>query len=103
MATTVAGAVMLALYLTLLVAQGDGLDAAALPWGMLMAAAAALAGIAARTAEPATARNLLIPAVALFLLLGVLAILSIGIGFLVAAALGITAIAEASRQRRGSR
>ena len=95
--------VMLVLYVTLLVAQGDGLDAAALPWAILMAAAAALAGIAARTAEPTTARNILIPAVGLFLLLGVLAILSIGIGFLVAAALGITAIAEARRQRRGSR
>ena len=94
---------MLVLYVTLLVAQGDGLDAAALPWAILMAAAAALAGIAARTAEPTTARNILIPAVGLFLLLGVLAILSIGIGFLVAAALGITAIAEARRQRRGSR
>ncbi len=93
---------MLGLYVILLVAQG-GFEGSALPWAILMATAAALSGISARTADPSVARNLLFAAVALFLLIGVLAIFTIGIGFLVTAALGITAISEVTRQRDGSR
>jgi len=75
---------MLAVYLTLILNEGGNEVWAIVPWAGLMAVGPILAVIAGNVAKDRDARTLLITSAVLFFGIGVLALLSIGIGFLVA-------------------
>lgn len=90
-ATAVLGVAMLAIYVTLIVAQGGVRLFEVLPWVLLMAIAAIAAFAAARIEDWRFARNVMVAAAILFAMLGVVSILSIGIGFLLTAALATIA------------
>ena len=77
---------MLVIYVTLIVSQGGNTFFDILPWALLMAIAAVIAVASVRVADPRIARNLLIGDAVLFGVLGFLAALTIGFGFLLAAA-----------------
>ena len=76
---------MLAVYVTLILSEGGNTLGTTMPWALLMLIAAVIALASALVADPRLARNLLIGAGILFGLLGVVSLLTIGIGFLVAA------------------
>ncbi len=76
---------MLAVYVSLIVSQGDSLSTI-LPWAFLMAITVATALASVFVADRRLARNLLLGATVLFGLLGVVSLLTIGVGFLLAAA-----------------
>jgi len=84
--SAVLGLGMLAIYVAVIVAQGGNSFFDILPWALLMAIAVAIAFAGALTEERHIARNLLIGAGALYGVLGVVSLLTIGIGFLLAAA-----------------
>jgi hypothetical protein len=77
---------MLAVYVTLMVSEGNNSLFEVLPWALVMALGAVLAFASAHAEDPRLARNLLVAATALFGVLGVLSLFSIGLGFLLAAA-----------------
>jgi hypothetical protein len=77
---------MLAVYVTLMVSEGNNSLFEVLPWALLMAVGAVVAFASAHAQDPRLARNLLLVATALFGVLGALSIFSIGLGFLLAAA-----------------
>jgi len=77
---------MLWIYLTVMVAEGGNTFFDILPWALLMAIAATVAVVAVLVDDRRMARNLLIAAAALYGVLGLMSILTIGIGFLLAAA-----------------
>jgi hypothetical protein len=85
---------MLAVYVSVIISESDNSPADILPWALLMATAAVIALASALVADPRIARSLLIGATVLFGLLGVVSLLTIGLGFLLAAA---TAAIGASR------
>ena len=80
------GFAMLAVYVTLIIAQGNTSWFEVLPWALAMATGSAIAFASAQVVDRHLARNLLLGATALFGLIGVLSLFSIGLGFLVAAA-----------------
>jgi hypothetical protein len=80
---------MLAVYLTLIFSEGDNDVWAIVPWAGLMAMGPILAVIAGIVTVDRDARILLIASAALSFGVGVLAILSIGIGFLAAGAVAL--------------
>jgi hypothetical protein len=82
---------MLAVYVTLIVSEGNNQLWASVPWAVAMATAAALALLGAFRADDDTARKLLLGSAFLSFALGVVSILSIGIGFLVAGGLALLA------------
>lgn len=94
----VAGFVMLAIYVVLIANQGDGSFLEVLPWAMLMGVAASAALVGAQIQNLRAARIAMVAAALLFALLGTVSILSIGIGFLLAAALAIVAATRLSKQ-----
>ena len=77
---------MLVIYVLVIAAQGDHFSEM-LPWALAMATAASAAVTANFTENERLARSLLLASAVLFAVLGALSILSIGIGFLVAAGL----------------
>ena len=77
---------MLAVYVTLIIAEGNNSFFEILPWALLMGTASAIAFASAHVVEPRYARNLLMGAAALYVIIGAVSILSIGFGFLLAAA-----------------
>jgi uncharacterized membrane protein YciS (DUF1049 family) len=98
----VVGFAMLAAYLALIVAQGGAALIDVLPWAVLMLIAAIAALAAAQFEDRRIARNVMVAAAALFTLLGVVSILGIGIGFLVAATLATVAAIRLSGTSRVS-
>lgn len=81
---------MLAVYLILMVSEGNNTLFDVLPWAILMTIAPGLAVASVVVSGPRLARNLLIGAAALFGVLGLVSLLTIGFGFLLAA--GATAV-----------
>jgi hypothetical protein len=82
----VLGFAMLAVYVTLIVAEGNNSLVEVLPWALLMATGAVIAFASAHMADPRVARNLLLGATALFGVIGAISLFSVGLGFLLAAA-----------------
>ena len=80
------GFAMLALYVTIIVAEGGNSFWDVFPWALLIATAAVLAFASVQIGDPHVARNLLIGAAALYGVIGVASIFSIGFVFLLAAA-----------------
>ena len=98
------GVAMLAVYVTVIVDQGTTSWSEVLPWALLMAIGSALAFASARVADPRRSRNLLLGASAVFGLIGVLSLFSIGLGFLLAAAAAAVGLLRISSEKgnRGS-
>ena len=78
------------MYLSLIVRQGTSL-LDALPWTLFMAVAASVALAGALIGDRGTARKMMVFAAVLFGILGGLAILTIGVGFLLTAILAAVA------------
>ena len=93
------GVAMLAVYVTLIVAQGNTSWFEVLPWVLLMVIASAFAFASAQVVDRRLARNLLLGATALFGLIGVLSLFSIGLGFLLAAAAAAVGTARLSSEK----
>lgn len=91
-ATAVLGFALLAVYLTLIVSQGGNEIFEILPWALLMATAGVMSFAAIHVREVRIARNLLVGAALLYAVIGAVAILSIGFGFLLTAAVAVIAI-----------
>lgn len=91
-ATAVLGFAMLVVYLTLILSQGGDEIFELLPWALLMATAAVMSFAGVIVREPRIARNLLIGAALLYGVIGAVAILSIGFGFLITGAAAVIAI-----------
>lgn len=92
--TAALGFGMLAVYLTLILSQG-GVDIfETLPWSLLMATAAVISLSAVLVREVRIARGLLIGAAVLYVAIGLVAILTIGLGFLLTASTAAIAIAR---------
>lgn len=89
--TAVIGFAMVAIYVAILVGEGVHSLLDVLPWATLMAVAAISALAAAHIEDRRIARNLMVAAAVLFAVLGAVSILSIGIGFLLAAVLATVA------------
>jgi len=87
-----AGAAMLLVYLTLIFAQDGSEVLRALPWALLMAIAVGAALWSAQIGDRRVARNLMIVTVVLYAVIGVLALFTIGIGFLLAAVVATVAV-----------
>ena len=87
---------MLAVYVTLTVAQGNNSWFEVLPWVVAMATGSAVAFASAQVVDRRLARNLLLGAAALFGLIGVLGLFSIGLGFMLAAAAAAVGAAKLS-------
>lgn len=102
----VIGVTMTAIYVALIVAQDDTSVVEALPFATMMGLASGMALAAARVRSTAIARRLLISGALLFTLIGVLAILSIGLALLMAggaAALGVRRTPRHGEWRRDPR
>ena len=95
----VLGFAMLAVYVTLSVAQGNTSWFEVLPWVLAMATGSALAFASAQVVDRRLGRNLLLGATALFGLIGVLSLFSIGLGFLLAAAAAAVGAARLSSEK----
>jgi hypothetical protein len=80
------GLVMVVIYVSLILSEGENSIVDILPWALLMAITVAIAFASVFVADQRLARNLLIAATVLFGLLGVVSLLTIGLGFLLAAA-----------------
>ena len=90
----VIGAVMLAIYVVLILSEEGSTVSSILPWALLMASAPAMALGSVLMGDRRQSRSLMIGAAVLFGLLGVVSILTIGLGFLVAAALATVGIVK---------
>jgi hypothetical protein len=88
---------MLAFYLALILSQEDNSLADILPWAGLMTTAATFALIAARIDNIQYARTLLIGSAVVYFGIGVVSLLTIGIGFILAAVLAVVGVAMLSR------
>lgn len=91
------GFAMLALYITVIIVQGSTSIFNVLPWVVVMAFAALGAIGSAMINDRRSAKRLMIGSAVGSTLLGVVSILTIGLGFLVAAAVGWVAAAQLSR------
>jgi len=89
--TAVVGFAMLAIYIALIVTQGETSYLAVLPWATLMAIAAIIGLAAAHIEDRRTAGKMMVTVVVLYALLGAVSGFSIGIGFLLAAVLATVA------------
>lgn len=96
-AASLLGYVMTIVYVVLIFSEGNNRFTEILPWALLMGAAATLA-LVGSFVEKKIARHLLNGAAVLYALLGILAILTIGVGFLAAAVLTVVAIVNVSRE-----
>lgn len=98
LATAVLGFVMVAIYITVIAGEDGNSIAEVLPWAIPMAIAAFAAAGSAVTTDPRIARYAMVFAALVFALLGLVSILSIGIGFLLTAAVAVAAIGESRRR-----
>jgi len=87
---------MLAVYIAVIVGEGNNSIAEVAPWALLMTIPTVLASLSVLVREVRLARGMLIGAAALFGLVGALGILTIGIGFLLAAAAAVIATTRLS-------
>lgn len=88
---------MLGIYLALILSEGNDSTWAVLPWVGLMAVAATLALIAARIDNVQSARMLLIGSAVMYFGIGVVSLLSIGFGFIIAGVIAVVGVARLSR------
>ncbi len=89
----------MAVYVTLIVAQGNTSWFEVLPWVLAMATGSAVACASAQVVDRRLARNLLLGATGLFGLIGVLGLFSIGLGFLLVAAAAAVGVARLSSEK----
>ena len=87
---------MTAVYVTLILSQGNGEAVSVLVFVLVMAGASFSALVAAVVKSPAVARRLLVVSTVLFALVGVLGILTIGLPFLIAAGMSAWGAARAN-------
>ena len=90
---------MLAIYIVLMLGEGNNQIADVLPWALAMAIAAFTAVTATLIENPRLARTLLLASAAMFTILGIVSILSIGVGFLATATLAVVAASRSSVNR----
>lgn len=95
-ATALLASVLLGVYLALITGEGDDSLGEVLPWAALMGVAVLLP-VASLPLQPRAARLTMTAATVLLGLVGVISIASIGLGFLLAAALAWAAVIEARR------
>ncbi len=76
---------MLAVYVALIATQDGGSFSEAMPWAMFMTIAPTGTIVASQVQDRRTAKILLIGSAVVWALLGLVSLLSIGIGFLIAA------------------
>jgi len=98
----IVGFAMLAVYLSVIVAEGNNSLFEVLPWALLMATGAVVAFASAHVADLRMARNLLLGATALFGVIGAVSLFSIGLGFLLAAAAAAMGAARISSEKNGA-
>jgi hypothetical protein len=91
---------MLAIYILAIAAQGDEFSEM-FPWAVAMAAAASAAVVANFIENERIARSSLFASALLFAVLGAASILSIGVGFVVAAILAVVAAIRLPAARAG--
>ena len=89
----------MAIYIGLILGEGNNQIADVLPWAVAMAIAAFAAITATIVENRRLARTLLFASAALFTILGIVSILSIGIGFLATATLAVVAAGRSSVNR----
>lgn len=94
--TALLGFGMLGVYVAVIVAQGGNSIAEIAPWALLMATPAVLAFVSVFVQDVRVVRGLLVGSAALFGIVGALGILTIGIGFLLAAVAAVMAITRLS-------
>ena len=99
MGAAILGVAMLAVYVTLIIAEGNTSWPEVLPWALLMATGSALAFASAQVVDRRMSRNLLFGAAALFGLIGVLSLFSIGVGFVLAAAVAVVGVMRLSSEK----
>ena len=90
------GASLLALYVGTMMSEANNSFFEILPWALLMAVAPIVALISLRVSNPRIARNLLIGAAFISALLGLVSLLTIGLGFLIAATAAAVGAAKVS-------
>jgi hypothetical protein len=91
MATAVLGCAMVVIPIGLIIGEGNDQIAEVLPWAFSMAIAAFAAVAATIIQNRRLARTLLFASAAMFTILGIVSILSIGIGFLATATVAVVA------------
>jgi hypothetical protein len=101
LATAVLGFAMVATYIGLIVAQGGDSFGEVLAWALLMSIPAVAALAAVEIEDLRIARRLLGAAAVLFLVVGAVSIFSVGIGFLLIAALAAVAAVRLSNPGQG--
>jgi hypothetical protein len=79
------GFVMLAVYIALIATQGGGSLSEAMPWAIFMTIAPTGTIVASQVQDRRTAKILLVGSAIVWALLGFVSLLSIGVGFLIAA------------------
>lgn len=84
-------------YLAIIVGEEEGLTVGPIAWFIVMMLGGFLAWFADRASYP-TGRKMAMGAAAVFLIVGSLAVLTIGIAFLVAAVLSVVGIAGTSQK-----
>lgn len=87
---------MLAIYLALVLSEGNDTISEVLPWVGLMAVAATLALVAARIHNVQSARMVLIGSAVMYFGIGAVSILTIGIGFIIAGVIAVVGVARLS-------
>lgn len=93
------GFAMLAVYVTLIAAEGGNSFWDVFPWVLLMGTAAVIAFASLHVGDPHIARNLLIGAAVLYGVIGAVSIFSIGFVFLLAAAVAAVGAARISSEK----
>jgi hypothetical protein len=94
---SVVGFGMLAIYVALILSEGNDSISEVLPWIGLMAVAATLALITAFIQNVQSARMMLIGSAVVYFAIGAVSILSIGIGFIIAGVIAVVGVARLSR------
>jgi hypothetical protein len=88
---------MLAIYVALILSEGNDSISEVLPWVGLMAVPATLALIAARIDSVQSGRLLLIGSAVTYFGIGAVSLLSIGFGFIIAGVIAVMGVARLSR------
>jgi len=96
----VVGFAMVAIYLMVMISEGNNGIIEVAPWVLAMLVPAILSLTAWSTVTDRRARMMLLGAAALFLAIGVLSIFSLGIGFLAAGLMALLAANELPRSGR---
>lgn len=96
----VVGFAMVAVYLSIMVSEGNNSFSEIAPWVLAMLAPAILSLVAWTTEVDRRARAMLLGAAALYLAIGILSIFSLGIGFLAAGFMALFAANELPRSSR---